>query len=547
MATCSEDIINDLLICAICLEKMNTPKYLPCLHTFCECCVVTLITSGLEKENKQSFLCPICRSPVTSPRENCSPEDWAKQLPKNFLIIGLIEGEKLKRPEKPCMSCERLDVQTTAAFLCLECADTLCDICYNCHKSNKSSSDHEVKPLSSISKKEKFPKAFTSSCSVHTSEKIKLFCMDHDIPCCTMCISITHRKCDEIVTIEDAAKIFCSTTEVDNLKQRLENHSMRYETLINRSTYSLSDLETQCKMRMGEVDTMCKIVIQEVQNFKAKRKSELQKIYEEKKNVVETVKVSFKNRKKAIDNEVKIMQAVIENASEVQVMIEAKKITNHLNEQEKQSTSENFDYRMTVKPPKELTKLTEILQNACEIKCDLRQTYLLNRFLNTNPVQQVRSKINATNKKKLMGWYMSLTPLNAICFIVSEEIYLTGILSYGCRNLTPCKVKVQLKENTDDNVHVVSEIKTTLKVENSENCTIKVEFPYPLLLKKKVCYTVSISLNEAEGKYFDYGAVGKSVVICEGVRFKFENVPKKYNSRTKVFQGQIPGLMFMKL
>lgn len=146
-----------------------------------------------------------------------------------------------------------------------------------------------------------------------------------------------------------------------------------------------------------------------------------------------------------------------------------------------------------------------------------------------------------------MGWYMSLTPLNAICFIVSEEIYLTGILSYGCRNLTPCKVKVQLKENTDDNVHVVSEIKTTLKVENSENCTIKVEFPYPLLLKKKVCYTVSISLNEAEGKYFDYGAVGKSVVICEGVRFKFENVPKKYNSRTKVFQGQIPGLMFMKL
>lgn len=164
---------------------------------------------------------------------------------------------------------------------------------------------------------------------------------------------------------------------------------MRYETLINRSTYSLSDLETQCKMRMGEVDTMCKIVIQEVQNFKAKRKSELQKIYEEKKNVVETVKVSFKNRKKAIDNEVKIMQAVIENASEVQVMIEAKKITNHLNEQEKQSTSENFDYRMTVKPPKELTKLTEILQNACEIKCDLRQTYLLNRFLNTNPVQQV--------------------------------------------------------------------------------------------------------------------------------------------------------------
>ncbi|CAC5398218.1 unnamed protein product [Mytilus coruscus] len=182
-------------------------------------------------------------------------------------------------------------------------------------------------------------------------------------------------------------------------------------------------------MRMGDVESICKNLLQEVHDFEAKRKSELQKIYDEKKNVVETVKISFENRKKAIDNEIKIMQA---------------------------------------------------------------------------------------------------------------KVYLTGILSYGCRNLTPCKVTVQLKENSN----VVAEINTTLKVENTENSSIKVEFPYSLLLKKEVRYTVSMALNEALGKYFDYGAVGRSVVKCEGVCFKFEKVPNSStkgipwtNSRVNVFEN----------
>jgi len=38
--------VDDLLICTICLETFKVPKYLLCLHTFCETCIHTYILWG---------------------------------------------------------------------------------------------------------------------------------------------------------------------------------------------------------------------------------------------------------------------------------------------------------------------------------------------------------------------------------------------------------------------------------------------------------------------------------------------------------------------
>lgn len=32
-----------------------------------------------------------------------------------------------------------------------------------------------------------------------------LFCQDHEEPCCTLCVSITHRKCENVDSIEDTS------------------------------------------------------------------------------------------------------------------------------------------------------------------------------------------------------------------------------------------------------------------------------------------------------------------------------------------------------
>ncbi|XP_052085188.1 tripartite motif-containing protein 2-like [Mytilus californianus] len=51
----------DLLTCSICLETYKTPKYLPCLHTFCKLCIHTYIQSvKVGKEEDDLLTCSIC-------------------------------------------------------------------------------------------------------------------------------------------------------------------------------------------------------------------------------------------------------------------------------------------------------------------------------------------------------------------------------------------------------------------------------------------------------------------------------------------------------
>ncbi|VDI37426.1 Hypothetical predicted protein [Mytilus galloprovincialis] len=153
MAESSVCTTDDILVCSICLETFDTPKYLPCLHTFCEGCLSTYIASGFEKGQKSNMSCPISRQTVVVPEENVSPQDWAAQLPLNFLISGLMETQKVQRSNKLCMMCERLGTETMskASYLCVECSDTLCDTCTKYHNSVKFQTKHEVKTIGAFS------------------------------------------------------------------------------------------------------------------------------------------------------------------------------------------------------------------------------------------------------------------------------------------------------------------------------------------------------------------------------------------------------------
>ena len=74
--------LEEELTCAICLETLNIPKTLPCLHSFCEECLLEI--AG----NKSTIPCPSCRT-------ICSlPGGKVQSLPTNFVINSIVD--KLK-------------------------------------------------------------------------------------------------------------------------------------------------------------------------------------------------------------------------------------------------------------------------------------------------------------------------------------------------------------------------------------------------------------------------------------------------------------------
>ncbi|CAG2242092.1 TRIM2_3 [Mytilus edulis] len=112
----------DILTCAICLERFIKPKSLPCLHTFCEGCILTFITSELEKlEGNNHIECPVCRATVQLPKKECTPKEFVDQMPTNFLINGLLEKETTKRSEIKALKCDNVvTIEDEASKLCTD-------------------------------------------------------------------------------------------------------------------------------------------------------------------------------------------------------------------------------------------------------------------------------------------------------------------------------------------------------------------------------------------------------------------------------------------
>ncbi|KAI8515160.1 hypothetical protein Bbelb_077510 [Branchiostoma belcheri] len=57
-------IVDEFLVCQVCLEDFKQPKMLPCLHTFCQPCLEKLLAA--EPEGKLD--CPTCRQDVPLPQ-----------------------------------------------------------------------------------------------------------------------------------------------------------------------------------------------------------------------------------------------------------------------------------------------------------------------------------------------------------------------------------------------------------------------------------------------------------------------------------------------
>ncbi|KAL3853756.1 hypothetical protein ACJMK2_017270 [Sinanodonta woodiana] len=83
------------LCCPICLESLNSPKSLPCIHTFCEKCICKYASDYSKKAlQSDTILCPVCRSPIPALANDENPKDWAAKLPTNIVVLSLSASDR---------------------------------------------------------------------------------------------------------------------------------------------------------------------------------------------------------------------------------------------------------------------------------------------------------------------------------------------------------------------------------------------------------------------------------------------------------------------
>ncbi|XP_055999443.1 RING finger protein 207-like [Ostrea edulis] len=278
MATALGGNVNKELVfsCPICLEPVRTPRCLPCLHTFCESCIQTYISStAIRKEEEyQSIECPVCRKESRPPEKCMSSDEWVTSLPINYLVNSV--SVKSSESEKLCVICKKQNKKNAAIHWCKNCMEEICDDCKTYHSYLSILQNHKIVNLSEANDcLENFD--VDEPCSIHKNKTIEVYCGDHDKLCCSVCFATQHRRCERVEAIEDV----CSRFDRTDMQPRLEKFSKSLEMLENLQENNREQVD---KLKARK-EVICRDVADKIE--KAKRAldegfSQWQKQFEQK-------------------------------------------------------------------------------------------------------------------------------------------------------------------------------------------------------------------------------------------------------------------------
>ena len=327
MATKGEDHKN-LLICSICLDTFQVPKYLPCLHTFCESCIITFVSSSIESEStKNHFRCPICRSIVTLGDLKNNIEAWTKSLPLNNLIVSVVDKQAMTQSEKLCDPCQFNTESVKAVSWCSTCEEGLCKSCDKYHRSFKITLNHEIVPLEEMnSDKMSLVIRGINYCSEH-NDKIIVYCVDHSRPCCTLCATLSHRKCETVISIDTAAAGIKQSTKAVDLSNELQQKSKHIDEMIENRKENIGVIDKKTGSILANIDDVKDVVIKHLNEVSDKMK---EKVTSSKKNAVITLSdevTELSSIKCTVDNWKVILDTCVQHGSEQQCLVEMDRIT----------------------------------------------------------------------------------------------------------------------------------------------------------------------------------------------------------------------------
>ena len=257
--------------CAICLELLDDPKSMPCLHTYCKKCLMQALTKRPHDpdlpRDRPAINCPLCRAEVALSNQGI------EALPSNFSATRLVETvqlqDKLEQNKTPlCDGCKKND----AASSCCDCGEFfLCANCITVHKNVPSTKNHTLMTLKDLSTPKTSVASVKSSpfCQKHPEEMLKLYCQDCEVLVCRDCVLVTHKShnysfVDDViedekqqlkdVTLQELDKIMMSTTEaingVEKMQANVLSHNDQHIAQLNTTFQKITDMVNKRKKKV---------------------------------------------------------------------------------------------------------------------------------------------------------------------------------------------------------------------------------------------------------------------------------------------------------
>lgn len=335
MAAASED--GCVFDCPICLERLQIPKYLPCLHTFCELCIQSFIGSSISgrHQRKKSVLCPVCRLQIDPPFVNISAEEWAKALPLNHQLLSLVDAFPVAKTNVEsgvqCDSCRRDNDQNIAKFRCIQCKDNLCEACCKfIHKRIKQYSSHDIVDLYA-----------QEECLFHREKRLEFYCFDHEKLCCSVCRHTQHEECDTMTSLDAMSRNEIIEPLTKILMSKTQNLKYFTEEAIQKTEKNIKELHDQKDEILKDVAGMIQKKKDHLDDLHSQLQRSFKAAHGDQITNLSSLVQALKKFDTALEDGREIVSAMSQEGSERQIFLTNEKvkiqISDHMDKLKKQT------------------------------------------------------------------------------------------------------------------------------------------------------------------------------------------------------------------
>ncbi|XP_033104463.1 uncharacterized protein LOC117107049 [Anneissia japonica] len=269
-----ENVEEKVLECTICFKRLQNPKSLNCLHSFCLACLEDWV------KEKGKLTCPTCSKlyPI--------PDGGLEKLPPNTFINNLLEIiEQFSESEKIKCVCKN----GQAKHYCQNCRQYLCCACRGHHEilpvlaNHKLCSVEDMRSMTPLQIASLHPPL----CSLH-NDPLKFFCCICNIPICLHCTITDHNaweKTHKPINISKAFQTFKETSETfakvaTDCKKKLQDG-------LTEVTQNATKLEENKDTTLRDIDNHVQKMLKKIKENGDKMKKEVEAIFKKKKNVLD--------------------------------------------------------------------------------------------------------------------------------------------------------------------------------------------------------------------------------------------------------------------
>ncbi|XP_063402407.1 tripartite motif-containing protein 2-like [Mytilus trossulus] len=348
----------DLLTCSICLETFKQPKYLPCLHTFCETCINTYIVSTVKD----------------------------------------------------------------AMAWCTVCEEAYCDTCEANHKTFKVTLNHKIVPIKDINEDTSISNICASvACDEHPDKLIEIYCKDHSHPCCTICATVHHRKCEQVITIDKAVSGVKESTKAQELTKKLKETSHKLEEIIQNRNQNTTNFENEIDGILVEIANARKTLNEKLDQLENEIREEV--ISARKVNILRLSEESteLSGLKSTFDHWKTMFEACLSQGSEIQCLVKMEEIYRKIPQYED-------DLTKVIQGIKDISPLTLVRTLNTSVQmwglCCVDDEYMI---VNNNYIYWLNAQTGAIIKEFPIGTGSSIRFVT--CYRKSEYMYWDGQLT----------------------------------------------------------------------------------------------------------------------